>query len=143
MNDSTTTENIGDPDEAAQTWARNLLDYAVKELGNRAVFREPLIEARPVWAIPLRLMVGKARAQGNEAVVYWFIGGEVPLDHIAGHVAKTPRDVIRHFALKWQLESTKVDEVLGAQWVEHAEALHTLADDERFWQPDSTTPEST
>ena len=62
-----------------------------------------------------------------------FICGEVPLDHISAEAATTPREVIRHFAMKWQLDSEALEGDSATTLIEHAESLYPLADDERLW----------
>jgi hypothetical protein len=120
------------PDEL-QAWLREQLDDAVVGLININVFEDALIEIKPAWVLPMRLLVGKAREQNNPTNFRWFICGEVPLDHIGADSATTPREVIRHFALKWQIDASKLDGEAAKTMIDDAESLYALADDERFW----------
>ena len=81
----------------------------------------------------MRLLVGKAREQNNPTTLRWFICGEVPLDHVGADAATTAREVIRHFALKWQIDASKLDGEAAKTVIDDAESLYALADDERFW----------
>ncbi len=122
-------------DESTKVWMRNLVDLAVRGTGEMNVYDEAMLEARPEWALPQRLLVGKVRPQMDPHAFHWFICGEVPLDYLPGNVATSPREALRHFAMKWQLDAERsTDEELSHALVENAEAIYALADDERAWQ---------
>lgn len=116
-----------------QAWLRKQLDKAVDRLTNMNVFEDVSIEIKPAWVLPMRLLVGEARGQNNPTTLRWFICGEVPLDHVGADAATTPREVIRHFALKWQIDASKLDNEAAKTLIDDAESLYALADDERFW----------
>ncbi len=119
--------------EETQSWIRQQLDGAVRGFINSELFEEALIEVKPSWALPLHILIGKVREQGNPTTFRWFICGKVPLDHIGAEAAITPREVIRHFALKWQLDAEQLEGDSATMLIEHAESLYPLADDERLW----------
>ena len=122
-------------DENLDTWIKELVDLAVRGTAQMNVYGEALIEARPEWVLPNRLLVGKVREQMNPRTFHWFICGEVPLDYVPGNVASAPRDALRYFAMKWQLDAERTPEKNEvAILVENAEAVYALAEDERFWQ---------
>ena len=123
----------GIPDEL-QPWLRQQLDNAVQDLINVDAFEDALIEVKPAWVLPSRLLVGKAREQGNPTAFRWFICGEVPIDHVAADVATTAREVVRHFSMKWQIDASHLDEKAANALIDRAEALYALADDERYWR---------
>jgi hypothetical protein len=122
-------------DDDTKSWMREMTDLAVQGSGEMNIYEESLLEVRPEWALPNRLLLGKVRAQNNSRTFHWFICGEVPLDYLPGEVAVTPREVLRHFSMKWQLDAERSDDETHSQeLVENAEAVYDLADDERFWQ---------
>ena len=122
-------------DDDTTIWMRKLVDLAVRGAGETDLYEDALLEARPEWALPNRLLVGKVREQLNPRAFHWFICGEIPLDFISGDTAATPRDALRYFAMKWQLDAERAEDEESAQsLVENAEAIYELADDERFWQ---------
>lgn len=114
-------------------WLRKQLDAAVEGLIDANVFDGLMIEVKPAWVLPSQILVGKARTQGDPASFRWFICGEVPLDHVHSDAATTPRDVIRHFALKWQGDAERLKDEAAKVLIEDAESLYTLAEDDRFW----------
>ena len=74
-------------EEATRKWMRELVDIAVRGTSDMNVYDEALVEARPDWALPNRLLVGKVRPQMDPRAFHWFICGEVPLDYLPGDVA--------------------------------------------------------
>lgn len=123
-------------DDLTQAWIKELVDLAVRGTSDMNVFDEALLEARPEWALPQRLLVGKVRPQMDPRAFCWFICGEVPLDYLPGNVAAAPREALRHFAMKWQLDAERAGDAESADvLIENAEAIYALADDERVWKP--------
>ena len=120
-------------DDELKSWVRHQLDAAVLSFIETELFEDALIEVRPSWTLPLQILIGKVREQGNPTTFRWFICGEVPLDHTCAEAATTPREVIRHFALKWQLDSEALEGDSATTLIEHAESLYPLADDDRLW----------
>lgn len=121
-------------DDKLQSWIREQLDGAVKGFIDTHLYEDALIEVKPAWVLPPQLLVGKVREQSNPTKFRWFICGEVPLDHMNSNAADTPRDAIRHFAMKWQLDSESLEGDSATKLIEHAESLYPLADDERLWR---------
>lgn len=120
--------------EELQHWVREQLDAVVAELGEWRVFDDAMMEVKPAWTLPMRLLLGKAREQNGSNDFRWFICGEVPLDHVPSDTADTPRDALRHFAMKWQLDSEKLDEKEAAVLIDQAEAIYSLVDIDEIWQ---------
>ena len=120
-------------DEELKSWIRQQLDSAVRGFIETELFEDALIEAKPAWTLPSRILIGKVREQSNPTTFRWFICGDVPLDHISAEAATTPREAIRHFAMKWQLDSEALEGDSATTLIEHAESLYPLADDERLW----------
>jgi len=123
-------------DKKTKEWLRSLIDLAVRGANEMNLYDEAVVEARADWALPSRLLVGKIRPQMDLRAFHWFICGEVPLDYLPGNVAASPREALRHFALKWQLDAERSsDEANAKKLIENAEAIYALADDERAWKP--------
>ena len=135
------------PDEL-QAWVKQRLNVAVRELINNGVFESLLVEAKPAWVWPFEVLIGKVREHGSAKIFEWLICGEVPTDFVHSTVASTPRQAARYFAMKWQLEAARQQELAGqestaqvaesrepgSQLADQAETLYALADDERLWQ---------
>ena len=119
--------------QEAQRWIRTQLDAAVLQMGADGVFDNTIIEVKPVWSAQKTFLLGKAREQGDMTTFRWFICGEVPLDSVPANVAATPREAARHFALKWQLEATRVQGQASRTLVRLAEHLYALTDNDPLW----------
>lgn len=132
-----TEHDSGKRSADVDAWLRPLIEDATGKLGDMGLFDDPLMDVKPAWALPQRILIGKVRAHGNPANFRWFICGETPLDHIGDDVASTPRDAARHFSLKWQLDSTRLDGDAASDLAEQAEALYALVEDDRFWSDKS------
>ena len=135
--------------DAVAAWTKETLDRAVDEFTRLEIFASELIEARPVWRLPYRILILQLRDPGHPDAVRWAICGAVPFDHIDAAVAATPLDAARYFSLKWQLDAARyrdpgVMESLGLEHhqgveqlaeslTEHARALFELTRDEHLW----------
>ena len=145
------SENLrGGESEEVATWTREKLDEAVEQMMRLGIVTDLLVEARPVWTLPYKIMIGQVRDSRDQTTLRWVISGEVPIDYLDSAVASTPREAARHFALKWQLDAARyqdpsVQKTLGpdqAQSWDHigrrladkAEALFALVEDESLWQ---------
>lgn len=123
-------------EQKLREWVQNQLNNAAEQIGERGFIDDPLIDVKPSWTLPFSLLIGKARAHNDPVAFKWFICGEVPLDCIDGAVADSPRDAIRHFAIKWQLDAERAGSPEHSrQLIRLAESLYPLAEDERLWQP--------
>ena len=97
------------------------------------MFEDALIEVKPAWTLPFQLLIGKAREQSDARSFQWFICGDMPLDHLDSDTASTPREVAKHFAMKWQLDAARLQDDSSETLIENAEALYALADDDNLW----------
>ncbi len=130
-------------------WTKKQMHAAVEKLTKAGVFDSPAVEAKPAWALPFQILIGKIRDQGGAQGFFWFICGEVPTDFLPSSVAATPRKAARHFSLKWQMAASQyeanldagpsdaVDGVPSGQSASHlaeqAEALYDLTEEDRLW----------
>lgn len=143
-------ENLNSPgQEELKAWIKTQLNTAVRKLTDQGNVESLLIEAKPAWVLPHQILIGKIREQGESNRFEWFICGEVPTDFLGSAVASTPRDAARHFAMKWQLQAVRYQEIVsqdlsgptpkfyrddfGGQLADMAEALYALVNDERLW----------
>lgn len=124
-----------DAEQKLREWVKDRLKSAAEDIGERGLIDDPLIDVKASWTLPFSLLIGKARAHNDPASFKWFISGEVPLDCIDGAVADTPREAVRHFAVKWQLDAERAESPEHSRRLIHlAESLYPLAEDERLWQ---------
>ncbi len=138
-----------DNGEELAAWAQQQLDRAVEEMMNIGVVEDALVEARPAWMQPYRILIGQVRDSGDQSGFFWVICGDLPTDRLHSSAASTPREAARHFALKWQLEAARcrdpsVQKARGIdphepwddianQLADKAEALYAVVDDDHWW----------
>lgn len=142
--------NSQDQREVAESWMRETFDTAVNNLIGIGVVEGEMAEAKPVFVLPLKLIIGQLRSIDDATHFTWVICGDLPTDHISSTVAATPRDAARHFALKWQLNAARfedpearksmgLDESIDWQAqcekvMARAEELYEIAASDDLWQ---------
>lgn len=125
-----TSDNFGSD---ALEFARSQLGEALSELSATGVIEEAVMEARPAWILPFKIVVGQSRTSSGDANSIWVIGGKVPADYLPAAAAATPRDAARHFSLKWQLDSERLVGEESANLVRIAEYLYSIVDNDDYW----------
>jgi hypothetical protein len=140
-----------DPKEL-DTWVKKTLNTAVNKFMYKGHIDSSIVKAKPVWVLPYQILIGKIQVESQPQSFTWVICGELPTDFLEGAVATTPKDIAKHFSLKWQLTATQFQKKdiekaesqpqqddAANNLVSHAEALYKLTEDERLWQlPDNT-----
>lgn len=137
-----------------EAWTKKTLNTAVHKFIKQGNIDSLLVEAKPTWALPFQILIGKIREQESAKEFYWFICGEIPTDYLSSSVASTPRETARHFAMKWQLAAARhqsknesdleattqqaQQKDSAAQLVEWAEALYEVVEDDRLWLQQSS-----
>jgi len=139
-----------EPGGPAPDWIRTTLDKAVRDISDLGIIPDELIEARAVWSVPGKVMIGQVRQANEPAIFVWFISGDLPTDHIGPTAASTAREALRNFSLKWQLDAARyadpatrkahgLDEsrdwnLMTKKLVAKAEELYAMAEDDRLWR---------
>lgn len=140
--------------EAFTHWAKGQID-AMGQHAHSTGLVATEVTGQMVWAVPHKVFIGKVWPARNRGVAWWVIAGEaLPTDHIAAALATTPREAARHFALKWQMESTHLSSLaeqdrkakavadgggavdwtqIGATLEQQAELLYAYVDRDDLW----------
>ena len=132
-----------------KTWYRTLLNAVVQEMVRVEAISGENIEAKPSWAIPLRILIGQIRVQGAQEFIWVISGPDVSTDHIDGNLAASPRDAARHFAMKWQMDAERLNtlvkqkaevvnpevdrEAFANTLIGYAESLYNIVNNDDFW----------
>ncbi len=145
--------NEGDDISPTDTlaWAKSRLDQAVRDVTKTGIINGATVEAKVVWALPKKILIGHLRDSRPEHGELWIIAGDLPTDYIDFGTCATPRDAARHFALKWQLEAEQardpkirkqrapnrdVDwEIVSNRLASMAELLYSIAREDQAWEP--------
>ena len=145
-------ESKTDPDqEALKAWYKKELNTVVQEMLKTNAITGAAVEAAPIWASPHKILVAKVWSATQKSQFIWTISGDaVVTDHIAGSMATKPRDVVRHFALKWQMDADRLLSLAKSKpmvegsvehmqaytekLIQHAELLYDLSSRDNIWQ---------
>jgi len=151
MENKMTDSNAETEREAIKSWYTKALHAMTREMIKIKAVAGPAVEARPVWISPYKILIARVWEASQKSNFIWTISGEgVITDHIAGNMAATPREVVRHFSLKWQMdadqllvlaknkasvkESQQHMEAYTTKLIQYAESLYDLANLDDVWQ---------
>ncbi len=144
------TENtVDDAHEAFIAWKKKQLNAGVNEMMRLGVVKSALVEARVLWSLPHKVLIGQLRESNQHNQFIWLIAGDFPTDHLESSVATTAREAARHFALKWHLDAARYQHLarqnvsdrnpridwddIGQNLADKAEALYAVVDDDHWW----------
>lgn len=95
--------------KALESWYKPLLDNVVKEMIRLKAITGVAVQASPVWMVPHEILIAKVWAVNQESDFVWTISvDKLIADYVAGSLATTPREVARHFSLKWQMDADRL-----------------------------------
>jgi hypothetical protein len=137
--------------EALKIWYKEVLDAVVKEMIRIGAVKGAAVEATPVWAAPEQVLIAKVWPATQKRNFIWTISGNgATTDHLAGSLASTPREVARHFSLKWQVDAERLlnlaksrapdantrtnVEAYAHKMIQNAEALYDLVSRDQGWE---------
>jgi len=146
-----TESNVDMGTEAIKAWYTKVLHAMTREMIKIKAVAGPAVEARPVWLSPYKILISRVWEASQKSDFIWTISGEgVITDHIAGNLAATPREVVRHFSLKWQMDADQLlllaknkspvkdteehMEAYTTKLIQYAESLYDLASRDDVWQ---------
>ncbi|MDX2419086.1 MAG: DUF4826 family protein [Xanthomonadales bacterium] len=135
---------------ALKDWYKPLLDAVVKEMLARKAVVGTAVEATPVWMFPHKILLAKVWGTGQKTRFIWTISGKyVITDYIAGSTAATPKDAVRYFGLKWQMDAERLFavakspgstadsrtqmEIYANKLVQDGESLYDLTERDDIW----------
>lgn len=136
--------------EALEAWYKPLLDQVVKEMIRIKAVSGVAVQATPAWMVPNDILIAKVWGIDSEADFVWTISvDKLIADYVAGSIAATPRDVARHFSLKWQMDADRLAslekvkapvantdasmQAYSKKLIRYAETLYDLAQRDDAW----------
>ena len=131
-------ENQPISDEERATWVREQFQKANKFLAENGVLFDSVITEESRYLMPY-LAVWKIRAMDSKR--YWVISGDLPSDYTSVDNAKDAKDVLRHFAMHWQLKAENLinaegaddtQKAFGALLINRAESLFAMQNAQIF-----------
>ncbi len=125
-------------EEDQQQWMRDQYQVATKYLAEKGVVTDSVQVEDSRYLVPL-LALWKLTSLAGEK--FWVLSGDLPTDHSKFEVADNARDALRHFALKWQMQSENLlqSEIKEQKDFAHlligrAEGIYKLCEDDSLWQ---------
>lgn len=126
-------------EEERANWVREQFQKANKFLAENGVLFDTVITEESRYLIPY-LAVWKIKAMDGK--LYWVISGDLPSDYTTAENAKDAKEVLRHFAMHWQLKAENLinaknaDETqkeFGALLINRAENLFAMQNTPDLW----------
>jgi hypothetical protein len=120
-------------------WVREQFQRANKHLAEKGVLFDSVVIEESQYLAPY-VAIWKIKAlDGN---FFWAISGEVPADFMPYESAKTARDALRGFSLRWQLQADnilhsgtndKTQHAFADRLIVKAEAMYELFSNDEAW----------
>lgn len=104
-------ENQPVSEEQRAEWVREQFQKANKFLAENGVLFDSVTTEESRYLMPY-LAVWKIRAMDGKQ--YWVISGDLPTDYTSVDNAADAKDVLRHFAMHWQLKAENLINAEGA-----------------------------
>ena len=98
-------------EEERADWVREQFQKANKFLAENGVLFDTVITEESRYLMPY-LAVWKIRAMDGK--LYWVISGDLPTDYTSIDNAKDAKEVLRHFAMHWQMKAENLINAEGA-----------------------------
>lgn len=137
--------------QAYAEWTKGQINGMADHIRSSDLFQDEIV-GHAVWTLPHQLFIGKAWSKADKSKSYWIISGEnVPTDHIDVAMATTAREAAKHFSMKWQMQSARLEQLGNADdagessddvdWTQvagglqaQAEALYGLVENDEAWK---------
>lgn len=146
-----TQETPANDQQAIRAWFVKELDAVVQQMIKIGAVSGIAVEAAPVWMLPYKILIARVWSANEKSRFIWTISGErVTTDHIDGKTAKSPQDVARHFALKWQVDAERLGDIspnrsplentqahmqdYAGELVKNAEYIYELSTRDDIWK---------
>ena len=132
-------ENQPVSEEQRAEWVREQFQKANKFLAENGVLFDSVTTEESRYLMPY-LAVWKIRAMDGKQ--YWVISGDLPTDHTSVDNAADAKDVLRHFAMHWQLKAENLinaegaddsQKAFGALLINRAESLFAMQNTPDLW----------
>jgi len=124
--------------EQQSAWIREQYQEATKYLATKGIITSSVAAENSRYLVP---MVAIWSLKDNKNQQYWVINGDLPADHVSIDAAKSAREAMRHFSMKWQLQAEGLlksnddkQVEFGRLLVGRAEGLYQIYNDEQLWQ---------
>ena len=127
-------------EEEVIAWSRESYQKATGFLAEKGVLAETVSMENSRYLAPV-VAIWKVKSTENKW--FWVISGDLPTDFINEEGAVSPREAVRAFSLRWQLqadnilkneESDQTQKEFAALLIGRANGLYDLFEKEELWQ---------
>jgi hypothetical protein len=121
-----------------QQWTRDQYQVATKYLAEKGIVTDSVQVEESRYLVPLLALWQLTSLEGKK---FWVLSGDLPTDHSNFEVAANARDALRHFSLKWQMQSEnllrsdiKEQKDFAHLLISRAEGIYKLCEDDSLWK---------
>lgn len=120
-------------------WSRESYQKATAFLAEKGIIAETVSMEQSRYLAPL---VAIWKIKTTDSKWFWVISGDLPADMMAEEGAQSPREALKAFSFKWQLDSEKITtgqvkvaqpEQFASFLNSRAESLYELSESEDLW----------
>jgi len=126
-------------EEQRVQWIRHHYQKANEYLAKKGVIPKQVAVEECRYLVPY---LGLWKITATDKSKYWVLSGDLPTDHISATHAKTAREALQNFSLRWQLKAETVfnsgtkdeTQIKYANLLVHrAENMYSLYSDDVLW----------
>ncbi|MBY5991699.1 DUF4826 family protein [Ferrimonas balearica] len=132
-------------EEQQAAWVREQFQKANKFMAEKGILPGKVI-VKECRHLPPLVAIWKIEENGPRKRQYWVLTGDLPTDLTPDGSAPDAREVVRHFALAWQLKAENLlrsddttQQELARLLIGRAEGLGKMHQDDRLWGEMSAT----
>jgi hypothetical protein len=121
-----------------QQWTRDQYQVATKYLAEKGIVTDSVQVEESRYLVPLLALWKLTSLEGKK---FWVLSGDLPTDHSNIEVASNARDALKHFSLKWQMQSEnllrsdiKEQNDFAHLLISRAEGIYKLCEDDSLWK---------
>ena len=121
-----------------QQWTRDQYQVATKYLAEKGIVTDSVQVEESRYLVPLLALWQLTSLEGKK---FWVLSGDLPTDHSNIEVAANARDALKHFSLKWQMQSEnllrsniKEQKDFAHLLISRAEGIYKLCEDDSLWK---------
>ncbi|MFQ3192233.1 MAG: hypothetical protein ACI936_003385 [Paraglaciecola sp.] len=125
--------------EQLSAWVKEQFQRANKHLAEKGVLFDTVVTEESRYLAPF-VAIWKIKALDGQ--YFWVISGDVPADFMPYKSEKNPRDALRGFSFRWQLQADnilnsgtndKTQHDFADRLIAKAEAVYELFSNDKAW----------
>ncbi|MBV7314573.1 DUF4826 family protein [Shewanella sp. NIFS-20-20] len=137
-----TPEQVQAMEQQREVWVREQFQKANRFLAEKGIMPGKVLTDQSRYLAPY-VAVWKMESAKPQKKTYWVISGDLPTDYVEVSAAATPRDVLKHFSLNWQIKAENLirsgavadptQKKFANLLISRAQNLYQVQEDEALW----------